>query len=90
MARNITVDETGQPWRAVMVFKMDDTDELVYYYEGIYSKPGAARGRVSFWRNAGARKFWDGPDWNKRNIRRGTFYDGWVEQGTITWHKEKD
>jgi hypothetical protein len=89
MARNITLD-TNSGFRAVVVFKMDESKELVYHYEGIYDKPGTANQRVSFWTNAGAKLFHDGPEWAKTNIRRGTFYDGWVEQAEITWDKVKD
>lgn len=86
MARNITLD-TNTGFRAAVKFRMDDTGEEVMYYEGIYDKRGTANQRVSFWRNAGARNFYEGPEWDKRNIRRATFVDGWPEKATITWDK---
>lgn len=86
VARNITLD-TDSGYRAAMKFRFDDTGQEVMYYEGIYDKPGTANQRTSFWRNAGAHHFYDGPEWNKTNIRRATFVDAWVEKATITWGK---
>lgn len=89
MARNITLD-TNMGWRAAMKFRYDDTGEEVMYYEGIYDKRGSASQRISFWRGVGVRNFYEGPEWNKRNIRRATFVDAWPEKATITWEKEGD
>jgi hypothetical protein len=88
MARNITLNTEGG-YRAAVKFRYDDTGEEVMYYEGIYDKPGTVNQRLSFWRNAGARNFWDGPDWNKQNIRRATYVDGWLEEANITWSRPK-
>lgn len=88
LARNITL-ESSSGYRAVMVFEFSDgTRETCY--EGIYDKPGTANQRISFWTNAGVRNFWDGPEWDKKNIRRGALVDSWREKATITWAKEDD
>lgn len=89
MARSITVT-SNEGWRAAIKFRFDDTGQEVMYYEGIYDKRGTVNQRISFWRNAGARNFWDGPEWNKQNIRRATFVDAWPEKATITWAREGD
>lgn len=89
MARNITVT-SDNGWRAAVKFRFVDTGEEVMHYEGIYDKKGTANQRISFWRNAGVRNFWEGPDWDKRNIRRAEFVDGWPENATITWNKAED
>lgn len=86
MARHITLD-TNTGWRAAVQFRYDDTGEEVMYYEGIYDKKGTANQRISFWRRVGARNFYEGPEWDKRNIRRATFVDAWPEKATITWDK---
>jgi hypothetical protein len=86
MARNIAADD-NEAWRAVMVFKRHDTQELVYYYEGIYGKPGTARARVSFWRERGKKTF-DGE--KPYTYVWSDYYDGWIEKADITWNKAKD
>lgn len=86
MARNITV-ESDHGFRAAMKFRMEETGEEVMYYEGIYDKPGTVNQRISFWRRAGRRWFYEGPTWNKTNERLGVFVDGWLEKATITWER---
>jgi hypothetical protein len=86
MARSITVI-SDEGWRAAIRFRFPDTGEEVMYYEGIYEKVGTVNQRISFWRNAGARNFYEGPDWAKTNIRRAEFVDAWPEKATITWGK---
>lgn len=86
MARNIAADD-NEAWRAVLVFKRVDNQELVYHYEGIYGKAGTARTRVSFWKNHGKKAFSTDPAYT---YVWATYYDGWIEQATITWNKVKD
>lgn len=86
VARNITV-ESDEGWRAAIQFRMEDTGELVTYYEGIYDKKGTVNQRISFWRNAGRRWFYEGPEWRRTNQRLGIFEDAWPEKATITWEK---
>ena len=90
VARSIAADD-NEAWRAVLVFKRRDNQELVYFYEGIYNKPGTARGRVTFWSNNQVKRICDGKEWD-RNAHRtiADYYDGWIEKADIHWNKVKD
>lgn len=94
MARNILADniKSDTPWRAVLVWKMRDTGELVYEYQGVYPKKGTAKGQVTYNKNSGWKIFEvRNPDNYWSPIQRyADFYDGWVEQGVLSWILEKD
>ena len=90
MARNIAAD-ADNAWRAVLVFKRRDNQELSYFYEGLYPKEGTAKSRVTYWRNNYVKRIYDGPTWSsKTHNTLADFYDGWTEKATITWDKVKD
>jgi hypothetical protein len=90
MPRNIAADD-NEAWRAVLVFKRRDNQELAYFYEGIYGKVGTAKARVSYWSNNGVKRIYDGPIWNTNTHQTlADFYDGWVEKADIIWNKVKD
>lgn len=85
MARSIAVDAT-EAYRAVMVWK-DIQGVLSYTYEGIYSKEGTAKARITFWsgyKRKAVSETWDGP------VHYVSFYDGWTEKCDLTWNKVKD
>lgn len=88
MARNIGATDVDA-YRAVLVWKRRDNQELVYTYEGLYPKEGTAKGRISFWRGA-AKKVLMSEGYPSKVITIMDFYDGWTEQGTITWEKKRD
>ncbi len=81
MARNVAADAT-EGWRAVLVFSVVDEkgDESVYTeYEGLYNTEGAAKGRITYWKN-----------WTKykigREMSQGRFLvKGWVEKTDLNW-----
>lgn len=81
MARNIAADST-EAWRAVLILNSVNPDgetETVTVYEGIYNSEGAAKGRVTYWKN-----------WTKFKIENemshGQFLvKGWTEKATLEW-----
>lgn len=86
MARSIAADLT-EAWRAVIVMrkrKANGNDETYTVYEGIYNSEGAAKGRVTYWRNWTQHKLDNGYDYGAFLV------DGWVEKADITWNKAKD
>lgn len=90
MARSIAADDK-EAWRAVLVFKRRDNQELVYFYEGIYAKEGTAKGRITFWSNNGVKRIHDGPTWKQdTHSTLADYYDGWSEKADIIWNKVKD
>ena len=58
MARNIGADAT-EMWRAALIFKEPETGELVYQYNGLYSKRSTAVQLISSFRNSHP-DFYDG------------------------------
>lgn len=76
MARKIAVDDDGTMYRAVIVKKYRRNAEPVTTYEGPYDKPGAARARVTFWKN------WLGADKSQEQ-----WADGWIESAETVWSR---
>lgn len=90
MARSIAAND-DETWRAVLVFKRRDNQELSYFYEGVYAKEGTAKARITYWRNNGIKRIYDGPMWKTDTHNTlADFYDGWTEKATVTWEKVKD
>jgi len=90
MARDIAAND-DEAWRAVLIFKRQDNQELAYLYEGVYPKESTAKGRITYWRNHGYKRIFDGPTWNKdTHSTLADYYDGWIEKASIVWHKVKD
>ncbi|MEU9925083.1 hypothetical protein AB0H51_28010 [Streptomyces griseoluteus] len=77
MARNIGADGSAV-YRAVITITDRKTGEESLKYEGPYSTPGAAHGRVSFWVNYLA----EYDDYDRRTGSRAT---GVVERAHTVW-----
>lgn len=71
MARSIRMD-SSETFRAVVTFK-GWKDQPVTKVEGPYGKIGAARARVTYWRNS--RRY------------HGGFVDGYVERAVTVWER---
>jgi len=66
-------------FRAVITKKYRNQDEPVTAYEGPYASVAAARARVTYWANYLGRPEDEMPE--------GTWAEGCVEAGTVTWAK---
>jgi len=83
MGRKIAAD-AAETWRVALVFVNPDENgvsETFTEYEGVYNSVGAAKGRVTYWRN-----------WTKfkveNEINSGKFLiDGWVEKAALEWER---
>lgn len=90
MARSIAAND-DEAWRAVLIFKRRDNQELVYFHEGIYGKKGTAKARITYWQRYSVKRIFDGPSWkDDTHSTLADFYDGWPEKAEIMWNKVKD
>lgn len=74
MARDISADGTTPVYRAVTEFYTTNPDKPSWTrHEGPYASVGAAKARVTFWKNYMTGK--------------GYVVVGWVEEGTVDWKR---
>lgn len=86
MAREIAATAT-EVWRAVVVWKVRGTGDIVTVHHGVYERRSTGAGYVTALRNARWRIAPGGRTWETRQREAviWDFVDGWTERGEIAW-----